>query len=58
MLDIKFVREHLDEIKVALAHRGLPTALEDFEALDGARRLLLSEVESLRYERNNLSENY
>jgi len=56
MLDIKFVREHLDEIKVALAHRGLPTALEDFEALDGARRLLLSEVESLRYERNNLSE--
>ncbi len=56
MLDIKFIRDHLDEVREALKNRGMEAGLTDFEALDGTRRQLLAEVEALRYERNNLSE--
>ncbi len=56
MLDLKFVRSHLAEVKQALSHRGQEFLLEDFESLDEMRRLLLSQVESRRQERNALSE--
>ena len=56
MLDLKFIRSHLDEVKQALINRGQEFLLDDFESLDEMRRLLLGEVESRRQERNSLSE--
>jgi seryl-tRNA synthetase len=56
MLDLKFIRSHLDEVKQALINRGQEFLLDDFESLDEMRRLLLGEVESRRQERNYLSE--
>jgi seryl-tRNA synthetase len=56
MLDLKFIRSHLDEVKQALSNRGQEFLLDDFESLDEMRRLLLGEVESRRQERNALSE--
>ena len=56
MLDLKFVRSHLGEVKQALSNRGQEFLLDDFESLDEMRRLLLGEVEARRHERNSLSE--
>jgi seryl-tRNA synthetase len=56
MLDLKFIRSHLQEVKQALINRGQEFLLEDFESLDEMRRLLLGEVESRRQERNSMSE--
>ncbi len=56
MLDLKFVRTHLAEVKQALSNRGQEFLLDDFESLDEMRRLLLSQVEARRQERNALSE--
>ena len=56
MLDLKFIRSHLEEVKQALTNRGQEFLLDDFESLDEMRRLLLGEVESRRQERNSLSE--
>ena len=56
MLDLKFIRSHLQEVKQALINRGQEFLLDDFESLDEMRRLLLGEVESRRQERNSLSE--
>jgi seryl-tRNA synthetase len=41
MLDLKFIRSHLEEVKQALINRGQEFLLDDFESLDEMRRLLL-----------------
>jgi len=56
MLDFKFVREHLDQVELALKNRGLEVSLEEFSRREGERRRVLAEVESLRAERNTLSQ--
>ncbi|MBM4289878.1 MAG: serine--tRNA ligase [Deltaproteobacteria bacterium] len=56
MLDVKFIRSHLGDVKQALINRGQEFLLDDFESLDEMRRLLLGEVEARRQERNSLSE--
>ncbi|MGQ9921096.1 MAG: serine--tRNA ligase [Desulfobacca sp.] len=56
MLDLKFVRSNLAAVQQALKNRGQEFLLDDFESLDEMRRLLLSQVESRRQERNALSE--
>jgi seryl-tRNA synthetase len=56
MLDLKFVREHLDLVKQALKNRGLEVSLEEFSRREGERRRVLAEVEALRAERNTLSQ--
>jgi len=56
MLDLKFVRSHLAEVKQALQNRGQEFLLDDFQSLDEMRRLLLTQAESRRQERNALSE--
>ena len=56
MLDLKFIRSHLEEVKQALINRGQEFLLDDFESLDEMRRLLLGEVEARRQARNSLSE--
>ncbi|MCR5757050.1 MAG: serine--tRNA ligase [Selenomonas sp.] len=55
MLDIKFVREHLDEVKQMLANRHNPLKLDDFTALEQERRSLLQQTETLKAERNEVS---
>ena len=56
MLSIQFVREHPEEVRRALARRNTEAPIEEVLALDGERRRVLTEVESLRAERNALSE--
>jgi seryl-tRNA synthetase len=56
MLDLKFVREHLEEVEQALKNRGLEIPLEEFKEREARRRRLLTELEELRHERNTLSQ--
>ncbi|PLX81347.1 MAG: serine--tRNA ligase [Desulfuromonas sp.] len=55
MLDIKFLRDHLDEVEHRLKTRGEAIDLGDFRRLDDSRRQLLGEAESLKAERNQVS---
>jgi len=55
MLDLRFVREHLEEVGQALKNRGLEISLEEFKKRDAQRRRRLTELEELRHERNTLS---
>jgi seryl-tRNA synthetase len=55
MLDLKFLRDNLDEVERRLATRGGAVDLGAFRALDDSRRSLLSEAETLKAERNQVS---
>ena len=55
MLDIKFVREHLEEVEQALTNRGQAISLEEYRGREAERRQLLTRLEDLRHERNTLS---
>jgi len=55
MLDLRFVREHLEEVGQALKNRGLEISLEEFKKRDAQRRRRLTELEELRHEGNTLS---
>lgn len=55
MLDIKYVRENLDEVKKALAKKHTEFDLESLLKLDDNRRDLQKRVETLRAEQNELS---
>lgn len=53
MLDIKFMREHRDEVLAAMAVLGATDApVAEALALDERRRAILGQVEALRAERN------
>ena len=53
MLDIKFMREHRDEVLAAMEALGATDApVAEALALDERRRALLGQVEALRAERN------
>jgi seryl-tRNA synthetase len=56
MLDIKFIREHTDQMREALANRNSDIDLEGVLKYDEARRALLYETEQLRAEQNRASE--
>jgi len=56
MLDMTWVREHLDVLASALQDRGARIPLDEFSALDTARRTALREVETLKASRNKDSE--
>ena len=43
MLDMKFVRDHLDEVQAMLERRHNPMKLDDFEGLEKRRREILGE---------------
>jgi len=55
MLDVKFVREHQEEVELALRNRGQEISLEEFRRREAERRQFLTRLEELRHERNNLS---
>jgi len=52
MLDVRAVRKNLDVVRQALANRQMNLDLDQFVRLDENRRALLTEVETLKNERN------
>lgn len=56
MLEIKFVRQNLSDVRSALAKRGAASALDSFSETEGRRREILLRLETLRCERNTASE--
>ena len=56
MLEIKFVRQNLQQIEKSLENRGETADLDSFKQCDTKRKSLLLEIEDLRYRRNVVSE--
>ncbi|MBM4340099.1 MAG: serine--tRNA ligase [Deltaproteobacteria bacterium] len=48
MLEAKYIRDHLDEVRERLSLRGQAISLDQFVAIDGERRKTLQEWERLR----------
>lgn len=55
MLDMKFVRDNLDEVRTMLKNRNNPLNLDNFSELEKKRREILNEVEQLKTQRNTTS---
>ena len=55
MLDIRYVREHQEEVAQAMKNRNASWDSALFTKLDEERRAAIAEVESLQQERNTLS---
>jgi seryl-tRNA synthetase (EC 6.1.1.11) len=56
MLDLKFIRENLEVVKNKLSQRNLEIDLDHVIEIDQKRREIIQEVETLRNERNTVSE--
>ena len=56
MLEMAWVRDHLDVLEKALRDRGAQVDLGEFKGLDEKRRAALREVEQLKASRNKVSE--
>lgn len=56
MLDTKFIRENADIVKKAIKDRGLDLDIDEFLNIDKERRALLTEVETLKRDKNLASE--
>jgi len=56
MLDLAFVREHLDVIEEMARNRGIALDLAPFREIDAQRRQLIRSTELLKAERNKASE--
>lgn len=56
MLEIKYVRNNIDQIKQVLSNRGMSADMDAFEACDAKRRSMLLDVEELRHRRNVVSD--
>ncbi len=55
MLDIKFIRENADAVKIAMTNRNAEVDVDAILALDSRRREIVAEVEGLKAERNKIS---
>ena len=55
MLDINFIRNHLDDVKHATKEKGYKVDIDHLLELDDERKNLLKKVESLRSTRNEIS---
>ncbi len=56
MLDLGYVREHLDAIEKMARDRGITLDLAPFREIDADRRALITSAEKLKAERNKASE--
>ncbi|MDO8618244.1 MAG: serine--tRNA ligase [Candidatus Uhrbacteria bacterium] len=56
MLDIKYIREHAEEVKENCAARRIEVDVDELLRLDGERLELMRRVELLRQERNEIAE--
>ncbi|HYT58061.1 MAG TPA: serine--tRNA ligase [Verrucomicrobiae bacterium] len=55
MLDVKLMRENLDEVKTRMATRGAEIDWNEFGAVDRERREALANIERLKEKKNRLS---
>jgi len=55
MLDLKFMQKHPDHIRQALQARGVDLDFDHFLALDEKRKDIVEQVEDLRHQRNQAS---
>lgn len=55
MLDIKFIREHVEAVKENIKNRHAKADVDRFVALDAERREVLQKVEVLKSQRNKVS---
>jgi seryl-tRNA synthetase len=56
MLDLKFIKNHLESVKEMIKQRGYDLDLTRFERLDAERRSRLAGLEELRHRRNQVSD--
>ena len=56
MLDLKFVRSNLEDIRSMVKNRGYDLDLSLFETIDRKRREILPSLEDLRHRRNKVSQ--
>ncbi|HEV2387536.1 MAG TPA: serine--tRNA ligase [Candidatus Acidoferrales bacterium] len=56
MLDLGFVRDHLEVVAKMADNRGVKIDLDSFRAIDAERRRLITEAEKLKARRNRASE--
>ena len=56
MLEIKFVRQNLSDVQKALNARGQTADLDRFQKCDEDRRIILQKIETLRHQRNVVTE--
>ncbi len=56
MVDIKFIRENTDTVKKAVEEKGIDLNVDRLLEMDDKRRDLLSKVETLRAERNQVAQ--
>ena len=56
MLEAKYIREHLDEVRERIALRGQRVDLDQFVSIDGQRRNAIQEWERLRALQKKVSE--
>src|SRR4030095_16032462 len=55
MLDVKLLRENLDEVKARMATRGVVVDWDEFVKIDRERREALANIERLKEKKNRLS---
>src|SRR3989304_10357448 len=55
MLDLKFIRDNINLVRVAMANRHDAPPLDEILQLDGERRQKIIELEDLRHERKEAS---
>lgn len=55
MLDTKFIRDHVEEVKENIKNRHAHADVDAFVALDDKRREILQKVEAMKNERNTVT---
>src|SRR5207237_7850343 len=55
MLDINFIREHLDEVKTNCRNRNVQADVDGAVRLDDERKRLVQEAQTLQQQQNELS---
>ena len=55
MLDLKFIRENIDQVREAIAKRQDTAPLDEILGLDSKRRQKIIELEDLRHTRKEVS---
>ena len=55
MLDIRFIRENADAVKAAMVNRNADVDVDAVLELDARRRVIVTEAEELKAERNRIS---
>ncbi|MGM0439704.1 MAG: serine--tRNA ligase [Chlamydiota bacterium] len=58
MLDIKYIKDHAEDVKAMLSKRGVDVEVDKLIELDNQRLALVTKVENLRAERNQLSKKH